>query len=95
MVRLNEFVRVYDDVLNKETCEKLIKIFDDNSDKHERLDQQKKPSFTQFNLTANSEGYTAIHNLLIRETLKYRDDYYEFTDKRVFPESHEIGRAHV
>ena len=79
MVRLNEFVRVYDDVLSKESCETLIKIFDDNSDKHERLDQKKKPSFTQFNLTANSADYTDIHNLLIRETLKYRDDYYEFT----------------
>ena len=50
MVRLNEFVRVYDDVLSKESCETLIKIFDDNSDKHE-IDQAKKPSFTQFNLT--------------------------------------------
>ena len=67
MVRLNEFVRVYDDVLSKESCETLIKIFDDNSDKHERLDQQKKPSFTQYNLTANSADYTDIHNLLIQK----------------------------
>ena len=88
MVRLNEFVRVYDDVLSKESCETLIKIFDDNSDKHERLDQQKKPSFTQYNLTANSADYTDIHNLLIQKTFQYRNDYYEFTDKRVFPESH-------
>ena len=53
MVLLNDFIRVYDDVLDSETCEFLIEIFNSNSDKHERLDQEKKPSFTQFNLTAN------------------------------------------
>jgi len=95
MVLLNDFIRVYDDVLDSETCEFLIEIFNSNSDKHERLDQEKKPSFTQFNLTANSADYTDIHNLLIQKTLQYRNDYYEFVDKRVFPESHAFEQFRI
>ena len=39
---------VRDDVLAKESCETLIKILDDNSDKHERHGPTKETFITQF-----------------------------------------------
>ena len=84
MVLTSDFIRVYDDVLDADVCDALMHIFDTNKDKHERLDEQKRPSFTQYNLTQNSEDHKDIHNHLIQKTFQYRDDYYEFVDKRVF-----------
>jgi len=95
MVLTSEFIRVYDDVLDADVCDALIHIFDTNKDKHERLDEQKKPSFTQYNLTQNSEDYKDIHNHLIQKTFQYRDDYYEFVDKRVFPNSHAFEQYRI
>ena len=95
MVLTSDFIRVYDDVLDADVCDALIHIFDTNKDKHERLDEQKKPSFTQYNLTQNSEDYKDIHNHLIQKTFQYRDDYYEFVDKRVFPNSHAFEQYRI
>ena len=95
MVLTSDFIRVYDDVLDADVCDTLIHIFDTNKDKHERLDEQKKPSFTQYNLTQNSEDYKDIHNHLIQKTFQYRDDYYEFVDKRVFPNSHAFEQYRI
>jgi len=95
MVLLSDFVRVYDDALDEETCDFLIGFFDDNSDKHERIDENSKPSFTQLNVTENSEEISHIHNLLIAKTFEYRNDYYEFVDKRVFPESHAFEQYRI
>lgn len=95
MVLLNDFVRVYDDALEEETCDFLIGFFDSNSDKHERIDEQSKPSFTQLNVTEHSKEISHIHNLLIAKTFEYRNDYYEFVDKRVFPESHAFEQFRI
>jgi len=95
MVLLNDFVRVYDDALDEETCDFLIKFFDDNSDKHERIDEDSKPSFTQLNLTEHSKEISSTHKLLISKTFEYRNDYYEFVDKRVFPESHAFEQFRI
>lgn len=53
MKSLKNLIRVYDDVLSKELCDKLILSFESNSDLHERYDQGGYPNFTQLNLTSN------------------------------------------
>ena len=95
MVLLNDFVRVYDDALDEETCDFLIGFFDQSPDKHERIDEDRKPSFTQLNLTEHSKEISHVHNLLIAKTFEYRNDYYEFVDKRVFPESHAFEQFRI
>lgn len=95
MVLTSEFIRVYDDVLDADVCDALMHIFDTNEDKHERVDEKKRPSFTQYNLTQNSEDHKDIHNHLIQKTFQYRDDYYEFVDKRVFPNSHAFEQYRI
>ena len=86
MVRLNDLIQVHENVLTSETCDELISIFESNSDKHEKIDQEGKPNFTQFNFTRNR--VENIHNLLIREVFQYRDKYYKYVHQEVFPSSH-------
>jgi hypothetical protein len=91
MVELNDLIHVYENVLEPEICQYLIDLFDSNEDKQERIENDRKPNFTQFNLTANSkmnEEVEKVHNLLVSKTIQYRNDYYKCMDKRVFPEQH-------
>jgi hypothetical protein len=98
MDKIKDLIRVYDDALESNICEFLINTFEQNSDKHERIDNEKKPNFTQFNLTKYhelSEDTIKVHNYLIQKTLKYKDDYYKFVDPRVFPEQHALEQFRI
>lgn len=98
MVNLNDFIHIHDNVLELNTCNFLIDLFEDQEDKHEVIVNDRKPNFVQFNLTENStisKEVTDIHNLLIQKTIKYRDMYYETYDKRVFPEKHAFEQFRI
>lgn len=95
MVRLDDLIRVYDNVLDSKTCKDLIEVFESNEDKQEKIDENKKPCFTQLNLTAISEQHKDLHSKLIQNTFAHRDDYYEFVDKRVFPEKHSFEQFRI
>jgi len=77
--------------LDLKTCKSLIDAFESNTENHEIIDADKKPSFAQFNLTQNL-GYTPelknIHDHIIMKTFEYKKNYYDHVDERVFPESH-------
>jgi len=97
-IELNDFVHVYDDVLDFSICNFLIKIFESNSDKHERVDRDKKPNFTQFNLTENSkltDEINRVHGLLISKVFEYKKKYYEFVDSRCFPLEHAFEQFRI
>ena len=53
-IELNDFIHVHDNVLESSICNSLIEIFESHSDKQQRVEQDKRPNFTQFNLTENS-----------------------------------------
>jgi len=98
MVDLCDFICVYDDVLDSDTCKFLINFYESHKDLQERVDNDKKPNFTQINLTQNasiSDQINQTHNLLISKTLEYRNQYYEIFDKRVFPESHAFEQFRI
>jgi prolyl 4-hydroxylase len=89
MINLLDLIQIYDLVLEPELCSLLIQTFDNNSTNHEIIDNDKKPSFTQLNLTAiskESDSINNIHNLVILKTIEYKNKYYETIDSRVFPE---------
>jgi hypothetical protein len=91
MDKLYDLIKVYDDVLEPEICEKLIEKFEKLSDKHERIDNDRKPNFTQFNLTANiggDEELDSLHKYLVKKTFAYKKEYYSFIDERCFPKEH-------
>jgi prolyl 4-hydroxylase len=97
-IELNEFIQVYDNALESDICSFLISLFEQVTEKHERYDNEGKPNFTQFNLTENkiiSEEVDKIHNHIIKKVFEYRDTYYQFIDKRVFPESHAFEQFRI
>ena len=98
MVNLNYFIQIYENTLEENICDFLISLFDQFPEKQERIENERKPNFTQFNLTENckiSEEVSQIHNHLIRKTFEYRDKYYEIIDKRVFPEEHAFEQFRI
>ena len=98
MAALNGLVQVYENALEDDVCDFLISFFEDVSDKHERIENERKPNFTQFNLTENcklTEEIEQVHNHLIQKTFQYRNEYYEMVDRRVFPEEHAFEQFRI
>jgi len=98
MVELNDFIHVYENALESDICDFLISLFEQVSDKHERHDNEGKPNFTQFNLTEYRElapEVNQVHNCIIKKMFEYRDQYYEFTDRRVFPEENAFEQFRI
>jgi len=85
VIELNDLIHVYDDVLSPDICNYLIKFYEDNVDKVEKIDIEKKPSFSQLNFTENhpqTEDSIKIHMYVISRVLDYKKKYYEYVDSR-------------
>ncbi len=98
MDELLDLIHVHENVVDPSVCQFLIDTFENLSEKHELVSQNKKPNFTQFNLTENrdlSEQISNVHNLFIQQTIGYRDKYYEFVDNRVFPSQHAFEQFRI
>jgi hypothetical protein len=97
-IELNDLIKVYDDVLDLSICQFLIDLFENNSDKQERVDNDRKPNFTQFNLTENSkitDEVNNLHNYLIGLVLNHKKEYYQFIDERCFPKEHNFEQFRI
>lgn len=64
MKSLKRLVKVYDNVLPKDTCRTLIDKFESSQDIQERYDDDGYPNFTQVNLTKNKLKFEEEHNVL-------------------------------
>jgi len=98
MDELQDFIHIYENALEPDICNFLISLFDQVPDKQERHDNEGKPNFTQFNFTENREltpEVSQVHNHIIKKIFEYRDKYYEFVDKRVFPEEHALEQFRI
>lgn len=98
MVDLNDFIQIYEGSLEPHICDFLISTFDQYSNLHERHDNEGRPNFTQFNLTKNRDltaEISNVHNHIIKKVIEYRDLYYEYVDKRVFPADHAFEQFRI
>ena len=98
MVELSDLIKVYENSLDEETCNKLIYNFEKLEDKQERVENDRKPNFTQINLTELSkenEELNNLHQLLIKKTFEYKKDYYKFVDERCFPREHAFEQFRI
>lgn len=89
MDNLVDLIHVHENALSSDVCSNLIDIFESLSSSHERIENDRKPNFTQLNLTALSktdEGVNSIHQILVKSVLQYKKEYYKFIDERCFPE---------
>lgn len=88
VIKLNDLIQVYDNVLPNNVCEFLIKFYEENLDKTEKIDDNKAPSFSQINFTEHhniTEESTKIHNYVISRVLDHKKLYYDYIDSRCFP----------
>jgi prolyl 4-hydroxylase len=98
MDSLVDLIRVYDDALDLEICQNLVNQFELLSDKHDRVENDRKPNFTQINLTSiskESESLGSVHQYLIKKTFEYKKDYYKFIDERCFPDEHAFEQFRI
>lgn len=100
MVELNDLILIHENALEDSICDSLIQIYEDLKflGQHEKINNDYKPSFTQFNLTANhqhDDRVKQIHNHIIRKTIEYRNTYYDFVDSRVFPDTHAFEQFRI
>jgi prolyl 4-hydroxylase len=73
---MNDYIKVYDGVLDDEFCKTLIDEFESIPDQWERFDNQGRPNFNQFNITEyasqNKETvWYKNHDVLVEATHKY------------------------
>lgn len=98
MIELNDLIKVYDNVLESSVCDFLVNFFETNKDKQELVQNDRKPNFTQLNLTENckiSPEVDNVHNFLISKVFEYKKKYYEFIDDRCFPETHNFEQFRI
>jgi len=87
MKSLNEYIQVYDTDLTSEFCEDLIHKFEINPTRHEMVSNEKRPNFTQMNLTNyiyntetyDNETWDGIHKTLQNAFLSCVKGYIEDT----------------
>lgn len=98
MIDLNDLIKVYDNALESSVCDFLVNFFETNKDKQELVQNDRKPNFTQLNLTENckiSPEVDNVHNFLISKVFEYKKKYYEFIDDRCFPETHNFEQFRI
>ena len=92
MKQLKDYVRVYDDAIDTSLAKLLINVFENNEDSHQRFENDRRPQFTQMNLTQlytqNKGQYEQLHNDLQSTFLKFITTYrtetnttWQFQDK--------------
>jgi hypothetical protein len=88
MVELNDLIHVHPNTIDDQICNYLINFYENSSQNHERI-VDNLSTFTELNFTENLKDdpyLTQIHNYLIELTIHHKNLYYEYVDKRVFPE---------
>lgn len=98
MDELNDFIQIYENSLEPNVCDFLISLFDQTEDKHEKHNSDGKPNFTQFNLTEHREltpEVNQVHNHIIGKVIQYKDVYYEYMNKNVFPEENAFEQFRI
>ena len=66
--KLSDLIKVYDDILTVDKCEKLINFFEENPRLQQRFDNNQRPNFTQLNITQHSQSDSATEEDKILHT---------------------------
>lgn len=97
MVELNDFIHVYENSIDAETCDFLVDLFQNNLENSKNISDDKN-CYIQYNLTENKDNTDKIrevHNSIVRTTFYQRDQYYDFIHKEVFPKKHSLEQFKI
>ena len=88
MDSLSTLIRIYENALDPKMCEHIIEMYESNESSWERFDNNRKPNFTQLNLTKLSQGsehLEYINNYISGRVSLYKDNYLNDFGKEYFP----------
>ena len=49
--RLTDYIKVYDDICDKQTCDQIVNLFESQEEYHVNIDRLKRPTFTEMNIS--------------------------------------------
>ena len=85
-MNLSDYCVVVDDALHPSLCDQTVELYHNNTQLHERFDNNKIPNFTQFNFTRNMKVNEELHGHLVNSAMS-AIKYYKFKvpDSNYFP----------
>lgn len=95
---LVDFIKIYDNALDKSICDILIQVFENNNIHQEVVENERKPNFKQLNLTRLnniSDDFTNIHQSVLKVVLDYKKKYYDFVYKECFPSTNAFEQIRI
>jgi len=51
VTRLTDYIKVYDDICDKEICNRIVNLFESQEEHHTHIDRLKRPTFTEMNIS--------------------------------------------
>lgn len=77
----NDFIKIYDDVVDKSICNDIISIFEEHPAQQKDVDNDARPKFTELNFTSNTEHFGAkavgIHSLILESLIEKKKEYFD------------------
>ena len=71
---MQEYLKVYDNVLDKDTCERMISLFDRNEDQHEVYSNDLM-NFNQINLIQNKNIWSKFNTIIGSKFIELLEQY--------------------
>lgn len=68
-MNLWNFCNIKENSLSVDMCDSIVQLFNENTDAHERYDSDKRPNFTQLNLTKHRALNVELHDAIAQEAL--------------------------
>ena len=88
MTKLSDFIKTYDQVLPEKICADIISLFDSNKNYQSRVNNNKRPNFTEMNFTANLDKLDAsagqFHSALLDSFRKVKVEYFQTVISKAF-----------
>lgn len=85
---ISDFIKVYDDVISEKLCKDIIYLYKVNSHFHKKIDNQKRPKFTELNFTSNLDkmGDIAgnVHSTILQNFRQTKNIYFSEVVSKAF-----------
>ena len=80
--RLIDYIKVYDDICDKETCNQIVELFESQEEHHSYIDRLKRPTFTEMNISQRYAARDAawvgfqkqVQSMFVEAVSKYMDE---------------------
>jgi len=56
LTRLTDYIKIYDDICDKEVCDEIVELFKSQEEHHEYIDRLQRPTFTEMNISQRYEA---------------------------------------